>query len=675
MSSGNVLVLIVLLGAIATMCAAADLPLSRVVLFTSGVGYFEREGSVQGNSLVELSFRTNQINDILKSMVLQDLSGGAIAPVTYAPQDPLERTLSSFAVDISDNPSVVQVWDRLRGTRVKLEAESTVEGVVFGSEEQEKSVGDNILKFQVLNVLTDTGLVAVPLWQVRTLALLDPAIDSDLRKALKAMDQARDTDKRPVTITFNGDGDRNVVIGYLLETPVWKTSYRLVSDKEGLFLQGWAIVENTSDDDWEDVTLSLVSGRPVSFIQDLYQPLYVKRPVVAPSVAAAAAPRIWEGDLEEAEETAAAEDRPREMAKAAPAPSVAMGAGMAAPGAPRRERRAMDLATTGAQSIAEGGKVGTLFQYAINQPVSVPRQRSAMIPIINGRVEGEKVSVYNAQVDPKYPMNGIKLRNTTGLHLMGGPITVFDTDVYGGDALIDDIVPGDDRLLTYAVDLAVEVDPRGKHTPDTFVSAKIVNGIMTMQYKRQSSLTYVARNNGEEPRKLLVEHPVRDDWKLVTPDKPEERTRSAYRFALALEPAKTAELLVVEESVRAEIVSLADQDAEDIDLLIGRTTLSEQMKAALQTIVGMRGELAQLAAKREEAETQVEEITGEQDRIRQNMRELDRQSELYRKYVDKLTEQETLLEKLSGELKTLRANEQEKEKALADYVAGLNIEQ
>jgi len=673
MSSGNVLVLIVLLGALTALSAAADVPLSRVVMFTSGVGYFEREGSVQGNTSVELSFRTNQINDILKSMVLQDLGGGAIAPVTYAPQDPLERTLSSFAVDISDNPSVVKVWDRLRGTRVKLDAESTVEGVVFGSEEQEKSVGDNILKFQVLNVLTDAGLVAVPLWQVRTLTLLDPAIDSDLRKALQAIDQARDTDKRPVTITFRGDGNRNVAIGYLLETPVWKTSYRLVSDKEGLFLQGWAIVENTSDDDWENVTLSLVSGRPVSFIQDLYRPLYVKRPVVAPSVAAAAAPRIWEGDME-ADEMAPAEDTVEGLAKAAPAPSVAMGAGMAAPAAPRRERRAMDLATTGAQSIAEGGKVGTLFQYAINQPVSVPRQRSAMIPIINGRVEGEKVSVYNAQVDPKYPMNGIKLKNTTGLHLMGGPITVFDSDVYGGDALIEDIVPGDDRLLTYAVDLAVEVDPRGKYTPDTFISAKIVNGVMTMQYKRQSTLTYVAKNNGEEPRRLLVEHPVRDDWKLVTPETPEERTRSAYRFAIALEPGKTAELPVVEESVRAEIVALANQDSDNIGLIIGRTTLSEQMKAALQRIVELRAELAQVAAKRQEAETQVEEITQEQDRIRQNMRELDRQSELYRKYVDKLTEQETQLEKLSEELRALRAEEQDKEKALADYVAGLNIE-
>jgi hypothetical protein len=673
MSSGNVLVLIVLLGALTALSAAADVPLSRVVMFTSGVGYFEREGSVQGNTSVELSFRTNQINDILKSMVLQDLGGGAIAPVTYAPQDPLERTLSSFAVDISDNPSVVKVWDRLRGTRVKLDAESTVEGVVFGSEEQEKSVGDNILKFQVLNVLTDAGLVAVPLWQVRTLTLLDPAIDSDLRKALQAIDQARDTDKRPVTITFRGDGNRNVAIGYLLETPVWKTSYRLVSDKEGLFLQGWAIVENTSDDDWENVTLSLVSGRPVSFIQDLYRPLYVKRPVVAPSVAAAAAPRIWEGDME-ADEMAPAEDTVEGLAKAAPAPSVAMGAGMAAPAAPRRERRAMDLATTGAQSIAEGGKVGTLFQYAINQPVSVPRQRSAMIPIINGRVEGEKVSVYNAQVDPKYPMNGIKLKNTTGLHLMGGPITVFDSDVYGGDALIEDIVPGDDRLLTYAVDLAVEVDPRDKYTPDTFISAKIVNGVMTMQYKRQSTLTYVAKNNGEEPRRLLVEHPVRDDWKLVTPETPEERTRSAYRFAIALEPGKTAELPVVEESVRAEIVALANQDSDNIGLIIERTTLSEQMKAALQRIVELRAELAQVAAKRQEAETQVEEITQEQDRIRQNMRELDRQSELYRKYVDKLTEQETQLEKLSEELRALRAEEQDKEKALADYVAGLNIE-
>jgi len=673
MSPGSVLICVVLLGAIATIGVAADLPLSRVVLFTSGVGYFEREGTVEGTAAVELSFRTSQINDILKSMVLQDLGGGTIAPVTYAPQDPLERTLSSFAVNIADNPSLVQLWDRLRGSKVKVEAETTVEGVVFGSEEQEKSVGDQVMTFQVLNVLTDTGLVAVPVWQVRKISLLDVSVDSDLRKALKAIDQARDTDKRPVTLSFKGEGARGVRIGYLLETPVWKTSYRLVSDKEGLFLQGWAIVENTTDDDWDDVSLALVSGRPVSFIQDLYQPLYVRRPVIAPSVAAAARHRVYEADMEGADESAAAEDRP--AAKAAPAPSMAAGmaAPMAAPGAPRRERR-MDLATTGAESMAQGGKVGTLFQYAINQPVSVPRQRSAMIPIINSKVEGERVSVYNAQADAKYPMNGIKLKNTTGLHLMGGPITVFDGDVYGGDALIDDIVPADDRLLTYAVDLAMEVDPRGKYTPDAFLSAKIVNGVMTAQYKRQSTLTYVIKNTADTARELLIEHPVREDWTLITPEKPAERTRSQYRFRVTVEPGKTEELEVVEESVRAEIVSLADQSSDDIGLVIARTTISAEMKAALQKIVDMRAELAGLEAKRNELEKQVSEITAEQERIRQNMRELDRQSDLYRKYVDKLTEQEGQLEKLSEELRTTRATEDEKQKALADYVASLSFD-
>jgi len=678
-------VCVALLVAAVSSASAADLPLTRVVLFSSGVGYFERAGQVEGDASLELSFRVEQINDILKSLVLQDLGGGTVAPVTYAPRDPLEKTLSSFAVDISDNPNVSELWDRLRGARVEVTADKPMTGIVFGAEEQEKSVDGKILTFDVLNLLTDDGLVEIPLWQARSIRVLDTKIDSDLRKALGAIDSARDTNKRPVTLSFKGDGKREVVVGYLLETPVWKTSYRLVSDKEGFFLQGWSIVENTTDEDWDQVGLGLVSGRPVSFIQDLYQPLYVGRPVVAPSVAAAARPRVYEGDMgaTEKEEArrgrAAGEMAPDVDAMAAPAPAeapgVSLGAGYGGGMAGGAPSTTAHFGLRDQQAMAAGGKVGTLFQYAINQPVSVPRQQSAMIPIISSRIEGEKLSVYNASADAKYPMNAIQLKNSTALHLMGGAITVFDGGVYAGDALIEDVVPGDERLISYAMDLAVEVDPRGDYTPDRLVAVKIVNGVMTVRQKVRSSVNYVVKNSAEEAKTLLIEHPVDESAELVEPKKADERTRDHYRFRLTLEPGQTRELLVAEETVRSEEVSLADLDADDaIEFLASGGQISDAMKAAVQKLIDMRGELAALVAQREEKDTQIEEIGEEQGRIRENMKELDRQSELYRKYVDKLTAQETELDALREQVKTLRAQEQEKEQAIAKYISELNVE-
>ena len=110
----------------------------------------------------------------------------------------------------------------------------------------------------------------------------------------------RDQDKKPVTINFTGDGERHVRIGYVVETPVWKTSYRLIlpagaQDKPKI--QGWAIVENQTDNDWNGVQLSLVSGRPISFIQDLYQPLYIPRPVVQPELYVSLTPQQYDGGI------------------------------------------------------------------------------------------------------------------------------------------------------------------------------------------------------------------------------------------------------------------------------------------------------------------------------------------------------------------------------------------
>ena len=683
MSIHRLAVCVVTLAVMASVALAAELPISRVVLFSSGVGFFEREGTVEGDVSVELSFRTEQIRDILKSMVLQDLDGGTIAPVTYAPQDPLERTLSSFAIDISDNPTVSELWDLLRGSKVEIAAEQTHTGIVFGAEEQEKSAGDKVFTFQVLNLLTDKGLVEIPLWHVTSIKMLDGKLDADLRKALSAIDKARDTSKRPVTLSFKGEGERTVRVGYLLEAPVWKMSYRLVMDEEGLYLQGWAIIENTTDDDWDDITLSLVSGRPVSFVQDLYEPLYIERPEVPVSVAAAARPKIWEGALDDNLAMLAPADKRDRGAAGPPGPRGERGpvgptgpkgdVGEAGPAGPPGAVSYM-FRDAGVASMAQGGKVGTLFQYAIDQPVTIPRQRSAMIPTINADIEGEKLSVYNSQVDAKRPLNGIKLKNTAGLHLMGGAITVFADGVYGGDALIDDIAPDEQRVLTYAMDLSVEVEPKSKSYPDELLSAKIVRGVMYTSHKSRMEMTYTIKNSAKETRMILLEHPLKQDWKLIQPDTPDERTRDAYRFRIPVAAGESEKLTVIEELTRSEGLRLVDQAPDAIKIWLRAPQISDAIKAAVAKIIAMQAEMADVATERAEREQRITEIEQEQERIRQNMRELDRQSQLYKNYVEKFTEQEAEFEQLRDEIKELRGKEDAAKKALQDYTMGLNLE-
>ncbi len=461
-----------------------DVPVKEVVLFSSGVGYFQHEGTVRNDGQTELRFKTAQINDILKSLVLQDLDGGHVGVVTYPSQDPLAKTLGSFQVDISDNPSLGALLNKLRGARVTLaytgpNGIENFPGTVLGVEDRQMPTNKENQPFPkaFLNLVTDRGLRSLELDRVDKLTLDDPGLQDELNRALAAVAGARDQDKKPVEIHFNGQGERKVRIGYVVETPIWRASYRLVlpskdADKKGM-LQGWAIVENQTDNDWKDVKLSLVSGRPISFIQDLYQPLYVPRPTVVPELYASLRPQEYEGGQGMKDEAP--------VAASTTVSGSADGDGMDAPGGGLRRARPKTLSVSGALSaepamapapaappvfnpsesvapLSDTSKVGELFQYTVGN-VSLSRQRSAMIPIINDPVEVEKLSIYNESVLAKYPLNGARLKNTTEdkKHLLQGPVTVFDEGRYAGDARLDDVPPGQTRLLSYGIDLQTSV--------------------------------------------------------------------------------------------------------------------------------------------------------------------------------------------------------------------------
>ncbi len=269
-------------------------------------GYFERRGAIDGKKEVPLHFKTDDINDLLKSMVVQDFNGGRISTVTYESRDPMTKTLKSFGLDLTDNPSQGQLLNQVRGERVEILWPGKVVGTILGVEKKVEPAGENkSVEVEYLNVLTEDGLQSIRLSQVQKVKLLNDRLNTELRQALEVLAMGHDTQKKTVAIGFNGEGKRKVSVGYIAQTPVWKTSYRLVlDDKEKPFLQGWAIVENTSDDDWENVRVSLVSGRPISFMMDLYQPLYTSRPVVQPEHYLSLNPQTY-GESMETEQLAA----------------------------------------------------------------------------------------------------------------------------------------------------------------------------------------------------------------------------------------------------------------------------------------------------------------------------------------------------------------------------------
>jgi hypothetical protein len=666
----------------ASALTAAELPVTRVTVFSSGVACYQRDGKVSGDATVELRFKTEQINDILKSLVLQDLDGGAVSTVTYASRDPIDKALGSFAVDLTGRPSLAQLLDQLRGAGVEVtapQAGQSVVGTIVGVEPQTKVINETSVTEYVLNVLSDDGLRGIVLTPGQRIRLTDEKLDAELRQALLVLATSHDADKKTVTLSFTGAGERRVQAAYLLEAPLWKTSYRLVlSEQNKPFLQGWAIVENTTDDDWNDVSLSLVSGRPISFIQDLYQPLYVPRPVVRPELYASLTPQTYGGAMDDAskEEADMAEAPMMQMRDAARSSRRGRFAGDAA-AAPPMAAPSMEMIPGeggGVTSAASAEDVGELFAYDIEAPVTLPRQKSAMLPIVTGEVAAEKVSIYNPAVHAKHPLNGLLLKNTTDLHLMQGPITVFDANTYAGDARLDDIQPGERRLLSYAMDLACEAEMRSPSGTSETVSMRIARGTLYIKQKYTDKREYDLKNRDDKPRSVIVEQPMPDDWKLVEPKEPFERAREVYRFRTEAPAGEKSTLNVVFEREGYETVALASVGLDPIGHYLRSKVISKEVKAALEKLVQMRQALEELNREVAARETEIREITTEQGRIRENMKTAPQDSDLFARLLKKLDDQETRLEKLNGELSDLRARQQSKQKEMEEFLLGLEVE-
>jgi hypothetical protein len=679
--------------------AATDLPLEKVVLFTSGVGYFQHGGKVTDDATVEMSFRADNVNDLLKSMVVEDLGGGTVPAVSYASRDPITKTLGTFAIDLTDDPSIGRILGRLRGERIEAEAAPPATGTILGVERRQVPVGDDgSVEKEFITILTADGLRTLPLDAITRIRLLDEKLQKELEQALAVLALGHDSEKKSVSLAFAGQGERPVRVGYVQEAPVWKTSYRLVlgnDDAQGekpadkALLQGWAIVENTTDRDWKDVRMALVSGRPISFVMDLYRPLYLPRPVVAPELYASLTPQVYGQDMEAGE---------REFAEAGQGQGIGGGMGgmagerqlaraargrvpaAAAPAEMRAEsmdKAAADFerdAVAAIRSVAAGEALGKLFRYEIAAPVSIARQRSAMLPIVTEDVAAEKVSVYDDRVMPKHPLAGVRLVNSTKLDLMQGPITVFEAGAYAGDARIEDLPAGSSRLLTYAVDLDVEVAPRFEPRPEELVSVKLVKGTLVVSRKLARRKLFEVKNSGSEPVRLLVEHPLEPGWTLVAPAEPTEKTRDRYRFAVAAEPGKPATLAVAEERLVSQTVALTNLDEAAILLYSRAEVTSPAVKQALADVIERKREIERLAQERSRREQEIRVVDQEQERIRQNMAQLDRASDLYTRYVRKFAEQEDRIESLRKEIAEFQGQEENARRGLDELLAKLEIE-
>lgn len=746
-----------------------SLPLRRVILYKHGVGYFERLGKVNDDQQVTLSFDAAQMNDVLKSLVVLDLSKGKIGAVNFDSVKPLDKRLEDFGLVLDDTNAagLTMLLGQLKGSRVEIKA-GTANGIgsigsigtVVGLEKRSKIQGQEKIEAQELVLMVEGELRSVPLEQIRGIKLLDTKLREDLERYLGVLQSTVKKNARTLAITANGRGARDLFVSYVVEAPVWKTTYRVVlDDGKKPFLQGWAVVDNVQDEDWSNVSLSLVAGMPMSFIHDLQQPRYKRRPVIAPPDEMAMTPQVAEaaknprradiaagligrgigGVIKDFSGAAIAGARVtiKNLYSPAEYPVTTNDEGRYGVGVPAglyqvrvdkpgfkstlvnsvsvasgrmtqtnvtlevgQVSESVEVAASGetvsrmtysatAASIADNESVdvnvstqeiGELFEYKIDQPVSIKRNSSALIPIVQTAVEGETASLYNAKTLQQHPMSAVYLTNTTGLTLEGGPLTVLESNTYAGEALTARIKAGERRFITYAVDVGCRVETKTKEEQQAAYQSEIINGEFRVHYKQSKVTTYTLTNVGARPKTIYIEHPLdkndEQEWQLVNTPAPVETTENYRRFKAVIAANSTTEFQVTEELPDRDTYAITNATPDNISIWVRDKYLSPAMKKALDEVIEIKAKAVRLNQQVQEQQAAQRILAQEQARMRENLKVLGKSEEekkLLARYVNKIAESEDQIEKSKQQEAALLEQRNAVQKQLDEKVRSLTF--
>jgi hypothetical protein len=652
-------------------------PIRRVVLYKHGVAYLERRGQVEGAAALHLDVKARDLNDVLKSLTVLDLSGGAVSTVSYDSVKPLDKLLEEATIRIPPDGSLTALLGQVKGARVRLRAGGEpLEGVLVGQEVLQVAHGEAVVQRPFVTLLVDGALRTVDVLEVRELTFLDEAVRRDLEHYLATVLSTYRKDVRRLAILTQGEGRRELFVSYGVEAPVWKTSYRILlpgtatgaatatatGAAEPPLLQGWAVVDNTGDEDWRDVELALVSGLPVSFVHDLSTPRYLKRPEVRVQTEAAAAPIIPEEAFGAADTVAAQLDegmaamaapgaRAKRMQAALPTAGMPMAAMAAPPPMPSR-REAM---ARSAEVRTVTREVGDLFEYRVDRPVTVLRNQSALVPILQRPFEGRRVLLWNRATRERNPMACIELTNSTGLTLEGGPVTVTEGDSYVGEAMLDTMKPRDTRLVPYAVELGCVVSVDDRTDTGDVQRVRVSRGVLVAEFFHVRTTHYRLRLKGARPATLVLEHP-RTPWELVDTPPPAETTESHHRFRLELPAGGETVFTVRERSPGTRQWQLASVGPDDVGFFLRSRFIDPRVASVLEEVLALKGRIAAAEAQAQRLEEEREALGEDQQRLRANLdslRNAPGQRELSDRFVQKLGAQEDRLEATGRELARL----------------------
>ncbi|MDR0456833.1 MAG: DUF4139 domain-containing protein, partial [Treponema sp.] len=567
----------------------------------------------------------------------------------------------------------------LRGTELEIAAPGPVNGRIVGIEYRPQTASSGGVTLDPwLSLYTDQGIKMFNLKDIAALNFKDPQIGEDLKRALDLIVLSRNSRSRDLAVNLPGSGSRPVSLSYVIPAPVWKVSYRLDLGREKTggkpLLQGWAIVDNDSDSDWNRVELSLIAGRPASFVQNLYPPYYLSRPVVPLAIAGAAAGASHDTGYGAAPSAAPVEPRPSAqrmmaMAKDASADYSRMEYEDGANGG------IAGSMAGGVIETAAGAAAGDQFEFTVKNPVNLDRRMSAMLPLVESPVEARRMLFFSGVMaagdHSRHPRLGAELTNTSGIKLPAGPITVYDGGTYAGDALIEFWNEGEKRLISFGEDLSVIAAAFDSNSRTT-ISVKISGGVMTINRSQEYIKTYTFHNTAVQPKFIMVEHPRTPQAVLESPQA-DEQTLTAYRFTMTLPAEKEITLMVRESRPIMERISLMQLRQESFLSYVSSQEIPAAVQAALRQAVNLWNAVNAAEAAVTEADNRRSFLVYEQERIRKNIEVTGSQTQQGQEYLKRLQSLDNDIDKIIEELDKLKTEVKNAQKAYTDYLGSLNL--
>ncbi len=651
-----------------------QLPITRMTLYKHGVGFFQRRGPVHGES-IKLTFRREEMADVLKSLTVLDYADGQVRGVDYDTPQNQEERLSGCSVILNETRTVRDLVESLRGRQVVLQKhyDFPIEGILVGlDEDPTKPLAKSLVSILHKEINSETKaetemVVNIPLKDVEYITLRDETALSDLHFFLQTA-VGQET-HRSITIRLSPD-EHDLEVSYIAPAPTWRVSYRLVMEtkpaetESQALLQGWGIFDNQLEEDLQDIALSLTAGMPISFRYDLYTPHTPTRPLVEEEDRTAAAPIMFDSEAEKKPDAFYVDGLA--MPEPAPMPPPML-AGAKFSRALRMED--MDKSVT---SGATGKAMGELFQYNVSAPVTVGRGQSAMVPIVSSKLACQKDLIFNGSKMPVHPVATLRFKNSTNLTLERGPVTVLENGEYVGEAVLAFTADQAEAVISYAVELGVHVKTEVE-SPSVLESLSIENVFLVQHYYDITRTVYQLDNRTAHPKTILIEHELSKGHTIFDTPEPTEKTLNTYRYAVEVLPGRLTSFTVQQRCMRENRVMLQYISYQNLQKYFKDNFLDKRAYQELKALLDKWAEMARLQNEITAQEKRRDKIYKAQEQAQKNMQVLSQNGEegaLRSQYVKQLSQSEAELSKIDQAILQLQAEIKQREAEVGQMIDG-----